>query len=289
MPDSITSLLGDRLPAAPMPDETRTRLEAVLAEAEAGAKQRPADADALIWVGRRTAYLGRYRDAIAVFDRGIARYPDDARFYRHRGHRWITLRAFDQAVADLEQAARLIEGTPDELEPDGQPNARGVPTSTLHFNIWYHLALARYLQGNLAGALPAYQSGLAVSTNPDALVATSHWLYMNLRRLGRENEAAAVLAPISAELDVIENGAYHRLLLLYQGTIAPDELLAAPENSNAALHDATAGYGIGNWHLYNGRPAEAERWFRQIYAGPQWAAFGYIAAEAELARKREQT
>jgi hypothetical protein len=34
----------------------------------------------------------------------------------------------------------------------------------------------------------------------------------------------------------------------------------------------------------NGRPAEARAVFRQVTAGEQWAAFGHIAAEAELAR-----
>lgn len=51
-----------------------------------------------------------------------------------------------------------------------------------------------------------------------------------------------------------------------------------------SVTDATAAYGIANWHLYSGRRAEAERVFRTILAGGQWGAFGYIAAEADLAR-----
>jgi hypothetical protein len=53
-----------------------------------------------------------------------------------------------------------------------------------------------------------------------------------------------------------------------------------------SVTDATAAYGIGNWHFYNGRAAEAEAVFRRIMGGGQWAAFGYIAAEAELARMK---
>ena len=53
-----------------------------------------------------------------------------------------------------------------------------------------------------------------------------------------------------------------------------------------SVTDATGAYGVGNWHLYNNRRADAERVFRQIVAGGQWGAFGYIAAEAELARMR---
>jgi tetratricopeptide (TPR) repeat protein len=285
MPDSIVSLLGDTLAPPPLAEETRERLLAHLAEAQGDLAERPDDPEALIWVGRRTAYLGDYREAVAIFSRGIERWPQDAHFYRHRGHRYITLRQFDAAVADLQQAVRLIEGTADETEPDGQPNARGIPTSTLHFNVWYHLALAHVLRGEFEEALAAQRACLEVSKNPDALVATTYWLVMTLRRLGRQEEAVQALTPIAPDLDVIESGAYHRLLLLYKGERAPEQLLDSPENSNATLHDATTGYGIGVWHLTSGRQAEALDWFRRVYAGPQWAAFGFIAAEAELARR----
>jgi tetratricopeptide (TPR) repeat protein len=284
MADSVVTLLGDTFPPPPVSEEAATRQQAQLDEALAELASRPDDPDALIWAGRRTAYRGEYRDAIDLFSRGVGRWPDDPRFYRHRGHRHITLRRFDDAIADFERAAALIAGTPDETEPDGQPNARGIPTSTLHFNVWYHLALARYLTGDFEASLPAYGECLAVSRNPDALVATTHWAYMAHRRAGRDAEAAALLEPIAESMDVIENGAYHRLALLYKGVLTQDELLDSPANSNAALHDATAGYGIATWHLYNGREDEALAWYRRIYAGPQWAAFGYIAAEAELAR-----
>jgi len=65
-----------------------------------------------------------------------------------------------------------------------------------------------------------------------------------------------------------------------------DSLLAPATGEQAALDDATAGYGVGNWHFYNGRTAEAEAVFRRVVAGRQWPAFGHIAAEAELKRMR---
>jgi hypothetical protein len=39
---------------------------------------------------------------------------------------------------------------------------------------------------------------------------------------------------------------------------------------------------VGNWFLYNRRPAQAEKIFNKIVAGNQWSSFGYIAAEADL-------
>jgi tetratricopeptide (TPR) repeat protein len=279
-PVEATSLLGEPLRRPALAPAVRARLEAELAAAQAARDAAPADADAIIWLGRRTAYLGRYRDAIEIFSDGIARHPADARLYRHRGHRWITLREFDRAIADLERAAALTEGQPDEIEPDGQPNAAGVPTSTLQGNIWYHLALAHYLRHDFEAALPAWRRALATATNDDMLVATSDWLYMTLRRLGRGEEAAAVLAPIHADMRILENHAYHRRLLMYRGEVEPAALLQ--EDGGDPITLATQGYGVANWHLYGGRAEQAERLFRDILRQPNWAAFGYIAAEAEL-------
>ena len=275
------SLLGEPLyPPAPSPEVAARRADDIAA-ARADYDADPDDADAIIWLGRRIGYTGRYRDAIEVFSEGVAKHPADARMYRHRGHRWISVREFDRAIEDLSHAAGLITGQPDEVEPDGQPNERGVPTSTLQSNIHYHLALAHYLKGDFGTALQSYEDYFAVTANPDQLVAISHWWYMALRRLGRDEEAAAVLEPVTAELDVIENTSYHRLLLMYRGEIAADELWD-PESEDPA--GVAIAYGVANWHFYNGRAEQGEEMFRRILEGSGWAGFGYIAAEAEIAR-----
>jgi tetratricopeptide (TPR) repeat protein len=281
-PEAV-SLLGDPLHAPAIPPERRAELEQRLAEARAEWQRDRNDPEAIIWLGRRTAYLGRFREAVEIFSEGLRRHPGDPRFYRHRGHRYITLRQLDRAQADLERAGQLVEGMPDEVEPDGLPNARNVPTSTLQSNIWYHLGLARYLRGDFAGALPSYRRALGVSKNPDNLVATSHWLYMTLRRLGRDAEATEALQPAREDLDVIENTDYYRLLRMYQGKLRPEDVLKESGSADS-VGGATAGYGVAHWHFYNGRREEAMRLFRDVLRGGQWPAFGYIAAEAELAR-----
>ncbi len=280
-PVEAVSLLGDSLRPAELSALARSTQERLLAEARAD-WERDQTAAALIWVGRRQAYLGRYGDAIRTFTDGIARFPDDPRFYRHRAHRQLTIRRTAAAVADFERAADLIAGRPDEIEPDGMPNARGIPTSTLQSNIWYHLGLARYLQRDFTGALVAYDSAMRVSTNPDMRVATAYWRYLTLRRLGRADEARAAIAFVTPELDVIENEAYFRLLQLYKGDLALAQV--APSGAEA-LDDVSTAYGIGVWHLLEGRPDEATRTFQRIVEGGNWAAFAYIAAEAELAAR----
>ena len=277
-----TSLIGKPLvPATPSPD-AKARMERQLAEAEAALKAAPDSADALIWVGRRQAYLGRYGDAIATFTKGIERFPSDARFYRHRGHRYLTTRQLAKAVEDFEKAVDLTRGKRDEVEPDGQPNARNIPTSTLQTNIWYHLGLAHYLRGDFEQAARAYAEDLKINPNDDNLVAVTHWAYMTARRMGREDEAKRLLDPITKDLEVIENGSYHRLLLMYKGEVPEAEILKSVDEG---LDLVTIGYGVGNWHFYNGRRDKAyELWGRIMAREDQWPAFGYLAAEAEVAR-----
>ena len=58
-------------------------------------------------------------------------------------------------------------------------------------------------------------------------------------------------------MNVIENETYHRLLLMYKGEMAPEAVLPVTATGEMSVTDATAAYGIGNWHWYNGRRAEA--------------------------------
>ena len=175
----------------------------------------------------------------------------------------------------------MIEDRDDEVEPDGQPNQLGIPLSTLHFNIWYHLGLAHYLRGDFELAHAAYRECHEVSQNDDSRVAASYWLYLILRRLGRDAEADEILAQVSEDQEIIENTAYHDLLLLFKGERRPEDLLSEGDD---ALQNTTVAYGVGAWYAVNGDTEQAgEIWDRILETGSAFA-FGYIAAEAEVAR-----
>jgi len=264
--------------------ETRKSYEAKLAEAKQANSKDPDSAETIIWLGRRTAYLGHYKEAISIFSEGIEKFSRDARFLRHRGHRLLTLRCFDDAIKDFEAAAKLIKGTQDQVEPDGLPNAKNIPTGTLQSNIWYHLGLAYYLKGDFKNAVRAYEECQKVSKNNDMRVATAYWHYMTLRRMDRAKEAQRILEPFAADIEVIENTDYLKLVRLNRAEITTDALLAEISGDANTLGSASLGYGIGNYFLYNGHREKALEIFRKIIAGNQWASFGYIAAEAELSK-----
>lgn len=220
----------------------------------------PRNIELLIALGRAQAAAWRYNDAIATYTRGIEIDPSNAMLYRHRGHRYISTRRFDKAIADLDRAARLNEKD---------------------FDIWYHLGLAHYLTGQFERAAAAYERCRAVADKDDSVIAVSDWLYMTYRRMGKDAESRAVLERIRPDMKVEENKSYFDRLLLYKGLKKEGEILTA---NLTDLELATVGYGIANWRLYNGDRAGAEELLRKIVAGKYWPAFGFIAAEAELAR-----
>jgi tetratricopeptide (TPR) repeat protein len=256
--------------------ETKKAYDLKLAEAFDQFTKAGGDENSVIWLGRRTAYLGNYKDAVRIYSEGLSRYTNDARLFRHRGHRYITIRCFDEAVRDLERAANLTKGKADEIEPDGLSNAKNIPTSTLQTNIYYHLGLAKYFKSDFDGAAAAFMQCYNLAKSADMQVAAANWLFMSEMRLGKTSEAKQSVGKIPDRLDMIENGDYYRLIKLYQGKIKPEDLL------KDAGSNATIGYGLGNWYLSNGKRDDAIKIFRQITAGNEWASFGYIAAETEL-------
>jgi tetratricopeptide (TPR) repeat protein len=273
------SLDGRALTAPVLPDEARAALEADLAAARERLAADPGDRDAAIWVGRRLGYLGRYREAIDVYSAALRRHPDDPFLLRHRGHRWITVREFDRAAADLRDAARACRDVPDEVEPDGQPTPGREPHSTLHYNVHYHLGLAQFLRGRFAAAERAWLDALAVAGNDESRAAVCHWLWSVRMRRGNPAGAMAAALTVHEGMDVVENVGYLRLCLYYTGRLAREAITAGEGSSGAAVR-----FGLAHHDLVLGDPRSARQQLRELAAEPGWAAFGVIAAEAELDR-----
>lgn len=274
------SALSAAVAAAPLGAQAAPDTSA-LARARAAWERAPENADSIIWYGRRVGYTGAFADAVAIYTEGIRLHPNDARMYRHRGHRYISMREFAAARADLEHARELVRGRADEVEPDGQPNARGIPTSTLHSNIRYHLALAYFLLGDLPAAGALWEEDAKLATNLDQRVASTYWWVICAAQLGQMDVARAALAPVRRDWDIIENGSYHRLLLYFRGDIPEDSVLP---RRPTALEVQTIGNGIAQWHLAMNRRAQAITVLRSVLETGPSASFGFVAVEATAQR-----
>jgi tetratricopeptide (TPR) repeat protein len=278
-----TSLLGKTLSAPLLDDARRAVLEDDARKARAEFDANPKSEASAIWFGRRLASLGKYRDAVNVFAFGLRANPESYRLLRHRGHRWITLREFDKAIADLSEAARLSEGKTDEPERDPLANTQqNEPRSTDKSNIYYHLGLAYYFKGEWERALAAFGRRNEIASNDDLTVASVHWEYLSLRRLGRHEEAKARLSVIRPFMDVRENDAYYNLCRMYLGDIRTEQIshMASP---GASTHLMLL-YGLAAFTQAEGDTAGARKIFEQVGTSDNWPAFGVIASEVELAR-----
>ena len=233
------------------------------------------DPEALIWYGRRTAYMGYYKEAIKLFTQGVNTFPNDARFYRHRGHRYISTRQYDNATSDFEKAVKLIDQKNDEIEPDGLPNKKNIPLSTLHGNIWYHLGLVYYLKNDMNSSLKAFKNRSVTHKYDDNIVSGGHWLFMIYRRLDKITESTALLNQVNQNMDIIENMSYHQSCLFYKGVIKESEMVI----------DEVALYSLANWYLYQKKDTiKAKSYYQELLSSGNPYSFAYISGEADWNR-----
>jgi tetratricopeptide (TPR) repeat protein len=292
-PPEAISLLGEELRRPEYDAERLTLYEERLQEAQRRFVENPYDESTAIALGRQLAFLGRYRIAADRYTEALQYHPGSPRILRHRGHVRITLREFDRAVEDLELAAGMLEGAADEEEQSGAPNAEDRNTASLESSVWFHLALAQYMNRDFEAALASWRRSdeVAARTSDDMLVASTAWHYVTARRLGHDDEAAQLLELAAPgrrnELQLLENGLYLEVLLLFRGERAPQQVIEATGfEIYPGVESATRGYMVGGWHHVNGRSDEGNSIWRSVLRRTEWPFFGHIAAEAEIAAQR---
>lgn len=89
-----------------------------------------------------------------------------------------------------------------------------------------------------------------------------------------------VLDAITADMKIIENFSYYHLCLFYKGEMTVEELVGDGEDTPSG---ASAAYGLANWYTVTGDDKNATKHLEALVATSSWAAFGVIAAEADLA------
>lgn len=232
-----------------------------VARAESALAADPRNVQRLLQLGLAQAAVRQYREAIATFSQGIAIAPDSAILYRWRGHRYLSIREFEKARADL---------------------TRGLALDSTLYGCWYHLGIVRYVGGDFTAAADAFRHALPLAPEPGERAGSTDWLWMSLSRAGRRAEAQAVLDRISDSLPA--DNAYTQRLRLYRGMIGPDQVLTPADTTDIAV--ATLSYGLGDWYLIRGDTTRAREWFERSVESGGWPAFGFIASEAELVRLR---
>ncbi len=232
-----------------------------IARAESALAADPRNVERFIQVGLAQSAVRQFREAIQTFTRALAIAPDHAVLYRWRGHRNLSVREFDRALADL---------------------IRGIRIDSTNYGILYHLGIVRFVRSEFDSAAATFRRAQPRAPDANELAGATDWLWMSLSRAGRDAEAKAMLdrRPDSLPTTV----AYAQRLKLYRGQIGPDQVLTAADTGDVAI--ATLSYGVGNWYLVRGDSARARAWFERSVRSGGWPAFGFIVSEAELRRLR---
>ena len=275
------SFAGTPLYRNPVDAERLSELEALMRPLEAKSSLSENE-----YIELARLYIGanRFRDAVDLYSRGLVEHPESFKLRRHRGHRYINLRELDSAIVDLDEAVELIgsEHT-DVLEY----NQNGEPTATYEHWTWYHIGLYHYLNEDWTQAAAAYQKCVDTATSNSVLVGATDWLYNAYRKGGMDDEAAAVIGAIPADLDTNREHPYFKRVMVYKGELAPADVidLGKPVDEWTGF-DITAGYGIANWYAFNGDATTSETIHRKILETPYWNAWAYVVTDREYADRR---
>ena len=219
----------------------------------------PQNVDKIIALGVAQSGARQFREAIETFGKGMKIAPTNAMLYRWRGHRYLSVREFDKAKADLE---------------------RGLAFDPNNYGCLYHLGIVRFVRGDFNGAAEMFTRAQPRAPDAGELAGSTDWLWMSLMRAGKKAEAAAMLAKRPDSLQV--SNAYRQRLTLYRGEIKPEQVITPADTADVQV--ATLSYGLGNYYLVNGDTAKAKSYFQRSVKSSGWPGFGFIMSEVELRR-----
>ncbi len=104
-------------------------------------------------------------------------------------------------------------------------------------------------------------------------------------RAGEREAALRAVGAIDPEWALIENEVYHELTLCFRD-LADCGAILARARAAEGIDYSTPAYGVAMKYYLDGKRREARALFEEIAQSDTGAAFGRLAAEAELERAR---
>ena len=236
-----------------------------VARAQAALAADPRNVQVRIQLAVAQSGVRQFREAIATLSDGLKMAPDDVMLLRWRGHRYISVREFAKARADL---------------------TRGYALDSTNYGILFHLGVLNFAEGRFGDAVNMFTRAQPLAPDGGERAGSTDWLWMSLARAGRMQDGAAMLARRPDSLPAPPGYAYVSRLRLYRGEVTPATLFTPADTADTQV--ATLNYGVGNWLLVKGDTAAARAAFERSVASGGWAGFGFIVSEMELKRMRAQ-
>jgi Flp pilus assembly protein TadD len=232
-----------------------------VARAQAALAADPRNVDKIIALGVAQSGARQFREAIETFTKGMEIAPNNAMLYRWRGHRYLSVREFDKAFADL---------------------TRAIAIDPKNYGALFHLGIVNFVRGDFNRAVELFKRAQPLAPDAGELAGSTDWLWMSMMRAGKAKEAQAMLARRPDSLQAPAGYAYVTRLKLYRGEVKPAQVFTPGDTADVQV--ATLAYGLGNWYLVRGDAATAKSWFDRAVKSGGWPGFGFILAEVELRR-----
>ncbi len=236
-----------------------------IARAQAALDADPRNVQKFIALAVSQSGARQFREAITTLTRGLGVAPNDVMLLRWRGHRYISVREFAKARADL---------------------TRGFALDSTNYGILFHFGVLNFIEQDFAGAAAMFARAQPRAPDGGERAGSTDWLWMSLSRAGRTADAMAMLARRPDSLPAPPGYAYVTRLRLYRSELTPETLIGPADTTDVQV--ATLNYGLGNWYMVRGDTVKARAAFERAVASGGWPGFGFIVSEAELARLKRK-
>lgn len=241
-----------------------------LQEIEAQLEKEPTNPDIWLKKGMALADEKRYEECIIAFSTGLIYDPFHKDLRLQRGRKYTTLDDYRTATAELTLATRLA--------PE-------------NWDTWYYQGVALYLDGRYEQCIKAEKRAiqLTLEDGKGHLPSAVCWVWQANMKLGKPEEAAAILELVDENTPYGNNIDYLERVLLHKGLRDPEtflDLSRLGELDRPELYYMTMCFGMYNYLHYRGEEDKAVAILKEIAAmDHHHETFVYKQTRQELAAR----
>ena len=220
-------------------------------------------------MGMELIRQNRPDEARQVLCMGMYYNPFNGHLHHRRGRKYMSVGRYVESLADIVMASRLDHENHEH---------------------WYYQGVAAALAGFYQIAEDAFLRAIELMKRQDVRewVACVEWLWYTYTRMGEMKKAEEIVATVDEGTPCLERSlSYKRKVLLYNGTIKPEEFLnrdAIKLRDRPELYLIGELYGLGNYYCTMGQPEKGIPLLQECRDGPTWhECFAYQQCCNDLA------
>lgn len=282
------NLMGDKLLDWQDPDSVKNLRMFNIEESRRIYLGKLDDPKGYLLYGRAFLANGQVENAIQIFSKGTAKFPEVPDLYLYNGEAMLLGRQLQPAIDQFWKAGQNMEKLTAPAGISGLSYRDSLAGISLQFKNYLLMGLAFQCNRDLSSADKMFEVCGDFSTNPDLWIRSYYWQYECYNRSGRQKEAQSLLGNISKTMQILPvSQSYLDAMLYYKGEISEKDLVdltKLPTSSHEAEDWLVRAYAVGVKNLLQDKNEEAIRVFKTIISTGYWNQLPYLATEGELAR-----